>query len=237
MKKNTSRSIAALALWCVATSVYAQNLAFPAPQNVLQLQATGAVEVQQDLLRLQLGTTREGSDPNALQAQLKVALDAALAEARKSAQAGLMDVRTGNFSLQPRYNREGRMSGWNGSTELVLEGRDFSRITQTAARIQSLTVRGASFGLSREERGRVESEAQSAAIQRFKAKAAELAAGFGFGGYTLREVSVQSNEPGFEPQPRMVAMEARAGASDLPVPVEPGKQTVTVSVSGSVQLR
>jgi uncharacterized protein YggE len=83
----------------------------------------------------------------------------------------------------------------------------------------------------------VESEAQSAAIAGFKAKAAELAAGFGFGGYTLREVSVQANDPGFEPRPRMATMESRSAAAEMPLPVEPGKATVAVTVSGSVQLR
>ena len=98
----------------------------PPPQNVLQLSASGQVEVQQDLLSLSLTTTREGSDANAVQSQLKTALDAALAEARKAAQPGQMDVRTGNFSLYPRHGRDGKISGWNGTAELVLEGRDFA---------------------------------------------------------------------------------------------------------------
>lgn len=235
--KTPYRSLVAAALWCLAAAAPAQVTPLPVPQNVLQFTATGAVEVQQDLLRLQLGTSRDGTDPASVQAQLKLALDAALAEARKTAQSGLMDVRTGNFSLQPRYNREGRINGWSGSTELVLEGRDFSRMTQAAAAIQTLTLRGVSFGLSREERSRVEGEAQATAINRFKAKAGELASAFGFGGYTLREVSVQSNDGGMEPQMRMAAVEARAGAAEMPVPVAPGKSTVSVTVSGSVQLR
>ena len=43
----------------------------PPPQNVLQLAATGTVEVQQDLLTLSLTTTRDGPEPTAVQAQLK----------------------------------------------------------------------------------------------------------------------------------------------------------------------
>jgi hypothetical protein len=34
-----------------------------------------------------------------------------------------------------------------------------------------------------------------------------------------------------------VAMEAKAAASDAPVPVEAGKSVVNVTVSGSIQLR
>jgi predicted secreted protein len=229
--------IAAGVLSAAASAAGAQNLPFTLPpQNVLQLSASGTVEVLQDMLTMNLTTTREGSDSNAVQAQLKAALDSALAEARKAAQPGLMDVRTGNFSLYPRYGRDGRITAWNGTAELVLEGRDFARIAQTAGRIQSMTVGGASFGLSREQRAKVESEAQAIAIDRFKAKAAEIAKGFGFASYGLREVAVNANDQGFVPRaPRLMA--ATASASQEPVPVEAGKSAVTVTVSGTVQLK
>jgi len=208
----------------------------PPPQNVLQLSATGTVEVQQDLLSLVLTTTREGNDPNVVQAQLKVALDAALTEARKAAQPGQLDVRTGNFGLYPRYEQGNRIGGWRGTAELVIEGRDFPRITQTAARIQTMTLGGVSFGLSREQRSKVEGEAQALAIERFKAKAADLAKSFGFSGYGLREVTVNSNDQGFTPRQRFAEAPMSAAAS-MPVPVEAGKSAVTVTLSGSVQLR
>jgi predicted secreted protein len=229
--------IAACAALAGSASLFAQNLAVTAvPQNVLQLSASGTVEVQQDLLSMTLTTTREGSDPAAVQTQLKTALDAALGEARKAAQPGQMDVRTGNFALYPRNGRDGKIATWVGTAELVLEGRDFPRITQTAGRINSMTLGGVGFGLSREARARVEGEAQAQAIERFKAKAAELARGFGFSGYTLREVSVQANDGGYLPRPRMMAMEAKGAAADA-VPVEAGKSNVVVTVSGTVQLR
>ena len=222
------------ALIVTAGSAWAQT---PPPQNVLQLQASGTVEVQQDMLNMTLSTTRDGTDAAAVQSQLKTALDAALAEARKNAQPGQLDVRTGNFSLSPRYSREGKITGWQGSTELVLEGRDFPRITQAAGRIATLNVGNVGFGLSREQRAKVEVEAQTIAIDAFKQKAGELAKGFGFGGYTLREVSVNSNQ-GDIGRPRMMAVQAKSfSASDAAVPVEAGKTAVVVNVSGSVQLK
>lgn len=232
--KNT---LVALVLAIGATVACAQATAYPPPQNVLQFAATGTVEVTQDMLTLQLTTSREGVDAAVVQSQLKTALDAALAEARKSAQPGQMDVRTGNFALYPRHNRDGKISGWQGTAELVLEGRDFPRITQAAGRIQTMTIGSIGFGLSREQRAKVETEAQTQAIERFKARAAELARGFGFAGYTLREVSVHANEPGF-PRPMLgKAAMAEMAQSAAPVPVEAGKAAVSVVVSGSVQLR
>ena len=235
----TPKLIAVLAVITWTTGTFAQNSGSrDAPlQNVAQISASGTVEVQQDLLSIAMNTTVSGADASAVQTQLKQALDTALAQAKLAALPGQMDVRTGNFSLYPRYGKDGKISAWQGTTELVLEGRDFARISATAGKIQTLTLGNVSFGLSREQRAKVEGEAQSQAIERFKAKAAEIAKSFGFSGYALREVSVNANEQGFTPRPRMLAMDARASSAEAAVPVEAGKSTVLVTVSGSVQLK
>ena len=235
--RSAIKSLAITLAATLATSAFCQNMTANTPQNIVQLAASGTVEVQQDLLSITMNTTREGVDASAVQTQLKTALDAALAEAKKAAQPGQLDVRTGNFSLYPRYGRDGKITGWQGSTELVMEGRDFARISATAGKIQSLTLGNVGFGLSREQRAKVEGEAQAMAIERYKAKASEIAKSFGFGGYTLREVSVNANDQGYTPRPRMMAMEAKAMSADAAVPVEAGKSTVVVTVSGSVQMK
>ena len=237
--KIALKTIAVSALLMGATGVFAQYSLTPAPQDVLQLSASGTVEVQQDLLVLTLSATREAADAAAVQVQLKQALDSALALARAAAQPQQMDVRTGSFGMYPRHGKDGRISGWQGRAELVLQGRDFARITGTAGKIQSMAISQIAFDLSREARSKVESEAQAKAIEAFKMRATEMARSFGFTGYTLREVSVNSNEMAPGPRPRMLAMEAKtmSVASDAPVPVEAGKAQVTVTLSGSVQLR
>lgn len=135
-----------------ATAAFSQGIPREQLQNVAQLSASGSVEVQQDLLSISMSTTVGGSDAGTVQTQLKQALDTALAQAKQAAVPGQMDVRTGNFSLYPRYNKDGKINGWQGTTELVLEGKDFSRITSTAGKIQTLTLGNVSFALSREQR-------------------------------------------------------------------------------------
>ena len=235
--QRTIKTIAACALMAGAVAAYAQNPSAP-PQNVLQLSASGTVQVQQDLLVLTLAATKEAADAAGVQTQLKQALDAALAEARRAAQPQQMDVRTGAFGMYPRYGKDGKITGWQGRAELVLEGRDFPRITATAGKIQTMAIHQVAFGLSREARAKVEGEAQTQAIDQFKARATELAKGFGFSNYSLREVAVNSNEMQPGPRPRMMAAEAKMGSySDSAVPVEAGKAQVIVNVSGSVQMR
>ena len=235
--KCSIKSMVLVGILAGSASLWAQSVVNVPPQNVVQLSASGSVEVQQDVLSISLNTTREAVDAATVQSQLKLALEAALSEARKVAAPGQLDVRTGNFSLYPRHGRDGKISGWQGSTELVLEGRDFARISATAGKIQTLTLGQVSFSLSREQRARVEGEAQVIAIERFKAKAGEIARGFGFSGFNLREVAVSANDQGYVPRPRMAAMEVRSAASEAPVPVEAGRSTVLVTVTGTVQLR
>ena len=206
------------------------------PQNVVSLDANASVEVTNDQLTITLHTTREGSEAASVQNGLKQALDAALAEARKAAQPGQLEVRTGNFSLYPRHSSQGRITGWQGTAELVLEGKDLPRIAQAAGRLNTMTIANITQSLSREARERHAAEAAARAIANYKAKAQEYAKQFGFAGYVLREVNVSTSEPGGYPQPMLMRAKS-AMTEDAAVPVEAGKAVVTVTVSGSVALK
>ena len=220
------------------TAGFAQQNPEQPPRDVVQLSASAALEVPQDFLTLSLSTTREGPDAQGVQEQLKAALEAALNEAKKSAQSDAMEVRTGQFSLTPQYGRDGHISGWRGSAQLLLQGQDIARVSSIAGRIPGLTVAGAAFSLSREQRTRVESQVQIMAIERFKARATEIAKAFGFAGYTLREIVVTASDAGQYPRPLAFSMQSGAASkASMPIPVEAGMGLVQVTVSGSVQLK
>ncbi len=187
-----------------------------------------------DLLSITFSTTREGADAATVQSQLKQALDTALAEARRVAKAGQVDVRTGNFSLYPRYAPKGGVNGWQGSAQLVVEGRDMPAISELAGRIQSLTIARTAYGLSREAREKVEADTTAQAIARFRERAQAQATLFGFAGYTIREVQVGTQEPAVGAPVMAMRSKSLASAADEPLPVEAGKTDVTSTVSGSV---
>ncbi len=208
-------------------------------QNIVRFSTSATQEVTQDLLSITLQATREGSQAAEVQAGLKQVMEAALSEARKTAQAQGMEVRTGAFSVQPRYNSTGRINGWQGFAQLILEGTDIARITQATGRLNQLNVISVNYGLSRALREQYESSLTSQAIARFKTRASQIAADFGMKGFTLGEVSVSSTDPGFEPRPylaKAMAMAMRAEAADAPLPVEPGKGVLSVMVNGQVNL-
>ncbi|MFG6448340.1 SIMPL domain-containing protein [Roseateles sp. BYS180W] len=220
-----------------------QSLMAQAPEQqrreMLNLSANASAEVARDIMQLTLSTTREGADAAQVQGKLKQALEQALEQAKKVAKPGQIEVQTGNFSLTPVYRTDTKagmqMSGWTGSAELIVHGRDVAGISQLAGRIQSLTVGRVAFSLSREAREQIEGDVAAQAIARFRAKAADFARQFGFKTYRVVEVSVQSDVPQVHHAPMMMRSAKMSGAEEA-LPVEAGKTLVSASVSGSIQL-
>lgn len=211
----------------------------PLRLNVINFSATASEELTQDWMSVTMHVQRDGAQAGDVQAAVRQALDTALNEARKLAQGHEgMTVRTSGFSVQPRYSNQGRIAGWQGSAQLILEGTDNARIAQAVGRLGTLQVGHVQYGLSRGLRERQEAALTSEAIRQFRARAQQMAQAFGFKGYTLGEISVSSTDPGINERAPMLAMRAKAMdmAADAPLPVEPGKGILTVTVSGQVVL-
>jgi predicted secreted protein len=225
-------------LWGILTaSVSATAQVVSTPENVVQLSATAQQEVVQDWLTVVLVVRHQATEASAVQSHLKTALDRALSQARSKAGLGL-EVSTGAFTVQPRHGREGQIVGWQGSAELLLQGRDLAKLAALAGETTGMVVSQMYFSVSREASQRVEADVRQQAIVRFKNQAQQIAQDFGFKGYTVREVAV--SEAGLPPAARprlMVAAEMGAAVSAAPLPAEPGKSLVQVTVSGSVQMK
>ena len=141
----------------------------PQPSGVLNINSAASVEVSKDVLGVAFTVTREGADAQAVQSALKQALDVALNEARKIAKPGQVEVQTGNFSLYPRYGNPTKggqpvINGWQGTTELSVQGKDIAAIAQLSGRIQTMTIARVGYALSREARETVETEVTAQAI-------------------------------------------------------------------------
>jgi len=218
-------------------------LAGESPQvHMLNLSASATQEVQQDVINIRFSASKEGTDAASVRQALQQALDAALVEARKLAKPGAVDVQTGNFSMYPRYtNRFGSnvLSGWMGSAELLVQGRDVTAISQLSGRISTMNISSVSFSLSRQAREKQESEVIAEAVTKFKSRAQDFTQQFGFRTYQIGIVNVNTEDSGpVRVQPMMLRSAAAPAPSSLgdALPVEPGKSTVSVTVNGSVQM-
>ena len=240
--KRSLRVAAGLLTLCSSLAAVGQGQPGAAqPSGVLTLTTSATIEVTKDVLTVGFTVTREGTDAQTVQSGLKQALDAALGEARKIAKPGLVEVQTGNFALYPRYAQPGKggqpvINGWQGTAELIVQGKDLPAIAQLSGRIQTMTIARVGYGLSREARDKVEADVTAQAIARWRANAAQMAQQFGYAGYSVREVNVATND--FQPQPMEMRLKsARAtGSFDEALPTEAGKGDVTATVSGSAQM-
>ncbi|MCC8391736.1 SIMPL domain-containing protein [Paraburkholderia sp. MMS20-SJTR3] len=241
MMKKTARALA-LAFACTAPVALAlappvarAQSVMPQPSGVLSLNAQASAEVPQDVVEITLFYEQEASDPSTLTATLNQRADAAMQKAR-----GVSGVtaRSGAFSIFPSTDRDGRISAWRGRTEVVLESRDFAAASKLAAQMASIMqVGNVHFSLSPEAQRAAEQRITGDAIKSFREQAAASAQAFGFSGYSIREVNV--NHSGAMPRPVMM-MSARAMGADAKMaqmPLEGGTTTVTVNVSGSVQMK
>ena len=243
MKLLMNKNVLALVSACVLSASAGAQAAAPLqvvqkdPEGVLSLSSSATLQVPNDWIAVQFSASKEGTDANGVQAQLKEALGAALAQARQVAKPdGHVEVQGGGFSLQPRFNAKGIVNGWTGTTSLTVQGRDMGTIAELAGRIQAMTVGSLDYSVSREAREKVEGEVAAQAIARFRAKAGDYAKAFGYANFVVREANV--NFDSGQPPPRPFrAKIAMAGSMSEALPVEAGSGTVTANVNGSVQLK
>lgn len=207
------------------------------PERVVGFSASASAEVLQDWVSLSLAHQHEAADAAAVQRQLKQVLATALERTRAPAAASQLELSTGALQVSPRYDQAGRMSGWTGRAELILAGRDLAAVSALAGKVPGMTVAQVRWSLSPALRQQTEEQVQAQAVQRFRAKARALTEQFGFKDHTLREVQVSEDGAGRPVQPLMARAMSASAADGAAVPLEAGRTTVSVSVTGTVQLR
>jgi predicted secreted protein len=204
--------------------------------NVITLEASATADVPTDTLTVTLFAEEQGPDPGQLASRVNARLDEALAKARKEPK---VEARSGNYQTNPTYDRANQITGWRIRADIVLESRDFKAVAALAGALQpALKLWSMTFSLSRGAREAAEATLLTEALGQFPEKARAIAKGLSFPGYVLGQIVVHNE--GAAPAPvayRGVAMSAMADAAPAPpVPVEGGKNAVTVNVSGSVVL-
>lgn len=203
----------------------------------MTLQAAASAEVKQDTVHMTLSVEVEASDQASAGNKLASSVDAVVKRARG---AKNITVSTGIYQVWPNTNSKGKIIGWRGQGQLILESQDFDAVGALAAKLGDKTsISGVSFSLSRQAQEAEERKLLSQAAQAFKERALAAANAFGFSGYKLSRIDV-GGSGGFVPAPRMAALSAAASkdsASFANVPLEAGETTVSMSISGTIVLQ
>ena len=203
----------------------------PEPRATLTAQATS--EVAQDQVTITLAAEVSGAS----QEKVSQALNQRLQDARKQAgsPAGVT-LQSGAYRIWAMNDRDGKLSEWRGRAEMLLRSRDFAAASSLAADLSNrMPVAGLSFSVSDERRSVEEEKLLSQAVTAFGTRAQALTHALGFDHYRLKSVDLGDSAMIPEsPEPRMM----RAMAADsAPVPLEGGRERVTVSVRGVIFLQ
>jgi len=204
------------------------------PQATLNAQASTVVP--QDRVRITLAAEYNESSQAKVAERLSKALDSAVKQAKENAKVkdSTIKVSSGNYSVWPTNDKEGKISTWHGRAEVILESADFAAASELASALgDRVAIVNLNFSVSPQTRAKQEEALLADAAQAFRDRAQALAVAFGFAGYTIRNVQLGGAGAQYQPAPRMMAMASEKVAA----PLEAGSETITVSVRGSIFLR
>jgi len=145
-------------------------------------------------------------------------------------------VQTLQYRQEPVYRNQS-ISSWRVRQSIRLESNDVTTLSRLVGELQErLSVSSLRYTISPEVRRDVEDELITLALHRFGRRGKLIADELGRSDYRIVAMDVATS--GSSPSPvRMRAVAAMAESSSITAPtLEPGMQSVTVQVSGTIEL-
>lgn len=234
------RLLSALALFAAAMSpgaAWAQPQATAAiPGTRLDIVATGEVTRVPDIVRIGAGVVTQA--PSAVEALRQNAVRMERVRAAL-ARAGIAsrDIQTSSVSLQPEYryaeNQPPQLIGYRASNEVNIRFRDIAvsgRILDALVAEGANQINGPNLGIDRPEAAL--DEARVAALANARARAELYARAMNM---RVRRVLLVSESGAMLPPPMPVMMRGMANQA-AETRIEPGEQTLSVSLTVSFEL-
>jgi predicted secreted protein len=199
-----------------------------------QLRATVSAELEQDQVRIVFSAQAEG--PNST--QVNDGLSKALAQAKQTLGAPVdVTVHSASFHTYPVYGKEGQLTVWRGRADWALSGDNISAVIQAADKLTGqLAVSSVVFSLAEQTRRQEQVKLIDQVAEAFEQKAKAVSQAFGFEGFRILELDLVDS--GEVAAPRLMMTTRSAPAQDAaPLELAPGRETVSVTVSGRIELR
>jgi len=200
-------------------------------KNVVSFVITVDEDVDQDFISITFSASETGPDANVVQSSLAVKLKDALTIARPKEVAGKVEVRTGTFQINPSYDKDGAINGYQGQVFMMASGIDTITIVELTGLIKSMNVSSVQQSVSADRRKQVEQDLAIKAIQKWREKSKTYADAFGAASFRLINADISFNNR--FPMFRGISASAMGSGE---ISEEPGKDTITATISGSIQL-
>jgi predicted secreted protein len=210
-------------------------IAHETPQSYdrINFQVSAIEEVENDTLVVVMYSERSGQEPSVIADEVNRNIGWAVDLAKKNS---AIKVQTLNYRQDPLYKNQS-ISGWKVRQTIHLESTEVTTLSAMLGELQSrLSVASLRYTVSPTRRDMVESRLIAKALNRFKSRGEQITVELGRTGYRIVNLDVITS--GQSPAPvRMRAVAVMADSSAVAAPsIEPGVQTVSVQVSGAIEL-
>ena len=202
--------------------------------NQIHFQVERSRPVENDRMQATLSITAENANAARLADQIKRTMDWAINTAKTR---NTVERRSGGYQTYPIYEKD-RVQGWRATQELLLEGPDFAQMGELIGKLQErLQVTAITFSVSRERRATIEDELIAKALEAFKQRADLVRRQLAGKDYRIMDVSINPDGIAPAPRPMMRNTASMETASAAAPAVQAGTSTISVSVSGTIELQ
>lgn len=205
--------------------------------DILNIESSVQAEVTPDLAVVTLSAFREGADAASLTEDVENAIARALSEAK--GYPGLQAA-TGGFNTSPRLDAKGQRTSWQVRADLILKSKDFVLLSRLVGKLTSgpnaLQISTNAFEVSSDLKQSEEGTLIERGITAFKTKAGAASKSLGYASFAIREITIgEVSSSGGVRAMAFAARDTNSGAAALPL--EAGRVSLQLRVSGSVQMR
>ena len=231
MNRHYNAAIAATIITVVSTSAVFAHDVEPTYDRI-SLSASAEREVDNDLLVTVLFAEHQAPRQQAVSEAVNTAIRWAL---DKSKATDDIKVQTMHYNTAPVYDKK-IITGWRARQSIRLESKDAEKLSDLIGELQErLSIDSVNYAVSKAARDLAEEALTSEALAQYRRRAELVTRDLGR--KTYRIVDLNINAQGAHPHQiayatrGMDAMEATAGPA-----IEAGVQTISVNVSGAIEV-
>ena len=189
-------------------------------------------DVANDTLVAVLFVQKEGQKQASVSNQVNETMSWALERAKRSP---AVRSQTLSYNTNPVYS-DRRIVGWRAQQSLRLESTDSDKLTGLMGELQSrMGVQSVNYEVSKSARDAAQGGLIERAIGQFRARADRIAASMQRPGWRLVRMNIGTG--GHNPGPRVFHAQMARAEADVAAPsLQAGDQSISVSISGQIEL-
>ncbi|HEB83244.1 MAG TPA: DUF541 domain-containing protein [Gammaproteobacteria bacterium] len=199
--------------------------------NQISFDISVSRDVENDVMVASLFAQEEGSDAQVLSKRVNKSINQAIAMLE---QHGSIQVSTRSYSTSPVYNKQ-KLVGWRVQQSIQLRSKDMALMSELIGKLQKeLRLSGIAFSVSREKTAQVSKSLIDEALATFRQRAGQIASGLKADGYRIVSMRISGPDaPVVRLQQNMRVMAAQADVAPV---LKAGENTLSVRVSGTIEL-